>query len=111
MAHRVLQLVVRQECGRKRGVPIDASEEHLRIRLEAMQSQLHAPTQYTVSGAQQYAPTQYTVSGAQQHAPSRTWLVVHSCCPHSVHCEWCIAVAPTQCMVSGAQLLPPYSAW
>ena len=49
MAHRVLQLVVKQECHRKRGVPIDGAEEQLRIRLEALQSQLMAPTQYMVS--------------------------------------------------------------
>ncbi|KAF2357622.1 Nucleoporin Nup54 alpha-helical domain [Trinorchestia longiramus] len=46
MAHRVLQLVVRQECVRKRGVPITSTEEKLRLRLENLQSQLHAPTQY-----------------------------------------------------------------
>uniref|UniRef100_A0A6A7G474 Nucleoporin p54 isoform X1 n=3 Tax=Hirondellea gigas TaxID=1518452 RepID=A0A6A7G474_9CRUS len=46
MAHRVLQLLVRQECARKRGVPIDGNEEQLRIRLENLQSQLMAPTQY-----------------------------------------------------------------
>jgi len=46
MAHRLLHLVVRQECVRKQGVPIDGGEEDLRIRLEAMLSQLQAPTQY-----------------------------------------------------------------
>jgi len=46
MAHRLLHLLVRQECARKSGVPIDGAEEDLRIRLEAMLAQLQAPTQY-----------------------------------------------------------------
>ncbi|XP_018025604.1 nuclear pore complex protein Nup54 [Hyalella azteca] len=46
MAHRVLALSVTQECHRKRGVPITGAEEQLRLRLENLHAQLHAPTMY-----------------------------------------------------------------
>ncbi|KAL7644817.1 UNVERIFIED_CONTAM: hypothetical protein RMT77_004630 [Armadillidium vulgare] len=46
MSHRVLKLVIRQEVTRKMGVPIEQGEEHLRVILESLHSQLSSPTQY-----------------------------------------------------------------
>ena len=40
---------MKQEVGRKRGVPIEQGEEQLRMLLEALHAQLVTPTQYMVS--------------------------------------------------------------
>lgn len=43
------QLVSAQEVERKRGVPLDQTEEQIRMRLEDLYVQLMQPTQYRVS--------------------------------------------------------------
>lgn len=46
LSHRVLNIITRQEMTRKLGFTIQLEEEKLRIQLEALQSQLSAPTQF-----------------------------------------------------------------
>lgn len=45
----IAQLVSAQEVERKRGVPLDQTEEQIRMRLEDLYMQLMQPTQYRVS--------------------------------------------------------------
>lgn len=49
LAHRVLQIVVKQECSRKLGVALTPEEEVLRSKFENMQALVSAPTQFKVS--------------------------------------------------------------
>ncbi|XP_067948334.1 nucleoporin p54-like [Watersipora subatra] len=46
LSHRVLKVIVQQEIHRKMGYGILAEEEQLRIKLEAIQQELNAPTQF-----------------------------------------------------------------
>ncbi|XP_054719513.1 nucleoporin p54-like [Uloborus diversus] len=46
LQHRVLKVLVHQEITRKMGYSIQADEEQLRIKLEAIQAELSAPTQF-----------------------------------------------------------------
>lgn len=46
LTRRVLKLVSAQEIERKRGVPLDQTEEQIRMRLEDLYMQLMQPTQY-----------------------------------------------------------------
>ncbi|KAG8200445.1 hypothetical protein JTE90_000527 [Oedothorax gibbosus] len=46
LQHRVLKVLVHQEVTRKMGYAIQADEEQLRIKLEAIQAELSAPTQF-----------------------------------------------------------------
>ncbi|XP_063870666.1 nucleoporin p54-like isoform X6 [Scylla paramamosain] len=46
LTRRVLKLVSAQEVERKRGVPLDQTEEQIRMRLEDLYMQLMQPTQY-----------------------------------------------------------------
>ncbi|XP_042225352.1 nuclear pore complex protein Nup54-like isoform X2 [Homarus americanus] len=46
LTRRVLKLVSAQEVERKRGVPLDQTEEQIRMRLEDLYLQLMQPTQY-----------------------------------------------------------------
>ncbi|GIY25962.1 nucleoporin p54 [Caerostris darwini] len=46
LQHRVLKVLVHQEITRKMGYAIQADEEQLRIKLEAIQAELSAPTQF-----------------------------------------------------------------
>ncbi len=46
LSHRLLNIITRQEMTRKLGFTIQMEEEKLRIQLEALQSQLSAPTQF-----------------------------------------------------------------
>ncbi|KFM79340.1 Nuclear pore complex protein Nup54, partial [Stegodyphus mimosarum] len=46
LQHRVLKVLVHQEVIRKMGYAIQADEEQLRIKLEAIQAELSAPTQF-----------------------------------------------------------------
>lgn len=46
LQHRVLKVLVHQEIIRKMGYAIQADEEQLRIKLEAIQAELSAPTQF-----------------------------------------------------------------
>lgn len=48
LGHRVLKVIVQQEIHRKMGYGILAEEEQLRIKLEAIQQELNAPTQFKV---------------------------------------------------------------
>lgn len=48
LQHRVLKVLVLQEITRKMGYAIQADEEQLRIKLEAIQAELSAPTQFKV---------------------------------------------------------------
>ncbi|XP_051536193.1 nucleoporin p54-like isoform X7 [Myxocyprinus asiaticus] len=45
-SHRVLQVLIKQEVQRKSGYAIQLDEEHLRVQLETIQSELNAPTQF-----------------------------------------------------------------
>lgn len=46
LGHRVLHVLVKQEQNRKMGFTIQPEEEKLRVQLEAIQSELSAPTQF-----------------------------------------------------------------
>lgn len=46
LSHRVLQVLIKQENQRKSGFAIQAEEEHLRVQLDTIQSELNAPTQF-----------------------------------------------------------------
>ncbi|KAK3874859.1 hypothetical protein Pcinc_020240 [Petrolisthes cinctipes] len=46
LTRRILKLVSAQEVERKRGVPLDQTEEQIRMRLEDLYMQLMQPTQY-----------------------------------------------------------------
>ncbi|XP_046724369.1 nucleoporin p54 isoform X2 [Silurus meridionalis] len=46
LSHRVLQVLIRQEIQRKSGYAIQVDEEHLRVQLDTIQSELNAPTQF-----------------------------------------------------------------
>lgn len=48
LGHRVLQIIVKQECSRKVGVALSPDEEVLRSKLENMQALVSAPTQFKV---------------------------------------------------------------
>lgn len=48
LAHRVLQIIVKQECSRKLGVTLTPEEEMLRSKFENMQALVSAPTQFKV---------------------------------------------------------------
>lgn len=42
-------MLIRQEIQRKSGYAIQVDEEHLRVQLDTIQSELNAPTQFKVS--------------------------------------------------------------
>lgn len=44
-----LQVLIKQEIQRKTGYAIQVDEEHLRVQLDTIQSELNAPTQFKVS--------------------------------------------------------------
>ncbi|TRY62779.1 hypothetical protein TCAL_13128 [Tigriopus californicus] len=46
LGHRILHVIVKQEESRKIGFTIQPEEERLRIQLEALQSEISAPTQF-----------------------------------------------------------------
>ncbi|KAF4077167.1 hypothetical protein AMELA_G00204980 [Ameiurus melas] len=46
LSHRVLQVLIRQEIQSKSGYAIQVDEEHLRVQLDTIQSELNAPTQF-----------------------------------------------------------------
>lgn len=46
LSHRVLQVLIKQEIQRKSGYAIQMDEEHLRVQLDTIQSELNAPTQF-----------------------------------------------------------------
>uniref|UniRef100_A0A3P8UFS8 54 kDa nucleoporin n=1 Tax=Cynoglossus semilaevis TaxID=244447 RepID=A0A3P8UFS8_CYNSE len=46
LSHRVLQVLIKQEIQRKCGYAIQVDEEHLRVQLDTIQSELNAPTQF-----------------------------------------------------------------
>ncbi|KAA8584464.1 hypothetical protein FQN60_008249 [Etheostoma spectabile] len=46
LSHRVLQVLIKQEIQRKSGYAIQVDEEHLRVHLDTIQSELNAPTQF-----------------------------------------------------------------
>ena len=46
LSNRVLKIMINQEIARKRGFPIQAEEDQLRARLEAIQLELSAPTKF-----------------------------------------------------------------
>ncbi|XP_072261605.1 nucleoporin p54 isoform X2 [Pyxicephalus adspersus] len=46
LSHRVLQVLIKQEIQRKSGFAIQAEEEHLRVQLDTIQTELNAPTQF-----------------------------------------------------------------
>ena len=46
LSNRVLHIMINQEVVRKKGFPIQAEEDQLRARLEAIQTELSAPTKF-----------------------------------------------------------------
>lgn len=44
-----LQVLIKQEIQRKSGYAIQVDEEHLRVQLDTIQSELNAPTQFKAS--------------------------------------------------------------
>nr|XP_040052865.1 nucleoporin p54 isoform X2 [Gasterosteus aculeatus aculeatus] len=46
LSHRVLQVLIKQEIQRKSGYAIQVDEEHLRVQLDTIHSELNAPTQF-----------------------------------------------------------------
>lgn len=44
-----VQVLIKQEIQRKSGYAIQVDEEHLRVQLDTIQSELNAPTQFKVS--------------------------------------------------------------
>ncbi|XP_071751102.1 nucleoporin p54 [Centroberyx gerrardi] len=46
LSHRVLQVLIKQEIQRKSGYAIQVDEEHLRVQVDTIQSELNAPTQF-----------------------------------------------------------------
>ncbi|TNN59160.1 Nuclear pore complex protein Nup54 [Liparis tanakae] len=50
LSHRVLQVLIKQEIQRKSGYAIQVDEEHLRVQLDTIHSELNAPTQFKASG-------------------------------------------------------------
>ncbi|XP_072228466.1 nucleoporin p54 isoform X2 [Leuresthes tenuis] len=46
LSHRVLQVLIKQEIQRKSGYAIQVDEEHLRVQLDTIQTELNAPTQF-----------------------------------------------------------------
>ncbi|XP_068190175.1 nucleoporin p54 isoform X2 [Antennarius striatus] len=46
LSHRALQVLIKQEMQRKSGYAIQVDEEHLRVQLDTIQSELDAPTQF-----------------------------------------------------------------
>lgn len=54
LQHRVLKVLVHQEVRRKMGYAIQADEEQLRIKLEAIQAELSAPTQFKVCNLEEF---------------------------------------------------------
>ncbi|XP_046561465.1 nucleoporin p54-like isoform X2 [Haliotis rubra] len=46
LGHRLLQVIVKQEIYRKMGYAIQAEEEHLKVQLEVLQTELNHPTQF-----------------------------------------------------------------
>lgn len=48
LQHRVLQVLIKQECSRKEGFALHSEEEHLRVQLESIHNELSIPTQFRV---------------------------------------------------------------
>ena len=48
LQHRVLRVLVRQECQRKLGFSLQPEEEQLRVQLDSIDAQLAVPTQFRV---------------------------------------------------------------
>jgi len=46
LSHRILEVMVKQECLRKSGYSVQADEEQLRVQLECLQAELNAPSQF-----------------------------------------------------------------
>ncbi|KAM9793971.1 nucleoporin p54 isoform 3-T3 [Syngnathus typhle] len=46
LSHRVLQVLIKQEIQRKKGYALQVDEDHLRLQLDTIQSELNAPTQF-----------------------------------------------------------------
>lgn len=46
LSHRILELMIKQECLRKSGYSVQADEEQLRVQLECLQAELNAPSQF-----------------------------------------------------------------
>lgn len=44
-----VQVLIKQEIHRKSGYAIQVDEEHLRVQLDTIQSELNAPTQFKAS--------------------------------------------------------------
>ncbi|XP_020616032.1 nuclear pore complex protein Nup54-like [Orbicella faveolata] len=46
LSHRILEVMIKQECVRKSGYSVQADEEQLRVQLECLQAELNAPSQF-----------------------------------------------------------------
>ena len=48
LQHRVLKVLIKQECSRKEGFSLQPEEERLRVQLESIHNELSIPTQFRV---------------------------------------------------------------
>ena len=48
LQHRVLKVLIKQECSRKEGFSLQPDEERLRVQLESIHNELSIPTQFRV---------------------------------------------------------------
>ncbi|XP_058960768.1 nucleoporin p54 [Pocillopora verrucosa] len=46
LSHRILEVMIKQECLRKSGYSVQADEEQLRVQLEYLHAELNAPSQF-----------------------------------------------------------------
>ena len=54
-------MLIKQEIQRKSGYAIQVDEEHLRVQLDTIQSELNAPTQFKVNKLFIYYPKRFTM--------------------------------------------------
>ena len=48
LQHRILKVLIKQECSRKEGFALQPEEERLRVQLESVHNELSIPTQFRV---------------------------------------------------------------
>jgi len=54
LQHRVLKVLIKQECSRKEGFALQPEEERLRVQLESIHNELSIPTQFRVNSTSLY---------------------------------------------------------
>lgn len=59
-------MLIKQEIQRKSGYAIQVDEEHLRVQLDTIQSELNAPTQFKVSSTAKHELVGFFMQAIQQ---------------------------------------------